>query len=95
MERHKAHSSRFTAIARTAIAGIGILILLGNVDRGAAQLRSYFCATAGDAPGIWPCVLLAGCRAMQAYMFHHHGVLGWLLEMLLSLWPLLPAGGAI
>ena len=94
MERQRTHSSRFNSIAGRALVGLGILAVLGNLG-WAAMLRNSFCATAGDALGIWPCVLLAGCRVMQAYMVHHHGVLGWLLEMLLSLWPMLPAVGGV
>lgn len=95
MERQHTHSSRFKSIRGSALVGLGILVVIGNLG-WSAVLRNSFCGTAGDALGIWPCVLLAGCRAMQAYMFHHHEVLGWLLQMLLSLRPLLPgAGGAI
>jgi hypothetical protein len=96
MERQRTHSPSFKSIAGSVLVGLGILIMLGNVDWAIAQLRNCFYAAAGDAVGIWPCVLLAGCRAMQAYVFHQHGLIGWLLQMLLSLGPLLPgAGGAI
>jgi hypothetical protein len=95
MESKSTHSSRFKSISGSALVGLGILVVLGNLG-WAAMLRNRFCATAGDALGIWPCVLLAGCRVMQAYVFHHHEVLGWLLQMLLSLRFLLAgAGGAI
>jgi hypothetical protein len=94
MDRQHTHSPSFRSIAGSALVGLGILVVLGNLA-WAALLRNSLCATAGDAFGIWPCVLLAGCRVMQAYMVHHHGVLGWLFQMLLSLWPLLPTVGGV
>ena len=95
MERQRTHSSRVTSTARSALVGFGILAVLGNLG-WSAVLRNSFCgAKAGDALGIWPCVLLAGCRAMQAYIFHDHGLLGWLLQTLLSLWPVLPDVGGV
>jgi hypothetical protein len=89
------HSSRFKSKVGRALVGLGTLVVLGNLG-WSAVLRNWSCATAGDALGIWPCVLLAGCRAMEAYVLHQHGLLGWLLQILLLLWPLLPdADGAI
>jgi hypothetical protein len=94
MGRQHTHSSRFKSIG-SAVVGLGILVVLGNLG-WSAVLSNSFCRTAGDVIGMWPCVILAGCRAMQAYLFQQRGLLGWLVEMLLSLWPLLPgAGGAI
>jgi len=95
MGRQRTHSSRFKSIAGSALAALGVLVVLGNLG-WSTILRNSFCATAGEALEIWPCVLLAGCRAMQAYLFHPHALLGWLLQMLLSLLPLLPGvDGAI
>lgn len=85
MERQHTHSSSFKSIAGTALTWIGILILLGSVDCAFAQLRNCFCATAGDALEILPCLALAGCQAVQAYVFDRHALLGWLLQVLLSL----------
>jgi hypothetical protein len=95
MERQHTHSSRFRSKVGRVLVGLATLVVLGNLG-WSAMLTNCFCATAGDSLGIWPCVLLAGCRVMQAYVLHQHGLLGWLLQMLLSLWPLLPgADGAI
>jgi hypothetical protein len=85
MERQRGHSPSFKSITGTALAGLGILVLLGNVDCAVAQLKYAFCATAGDALGMWPCLVLAGCQVVQAYAFDHYALLGWLLQMLLSL----------
>jgi hypothetical protein len=93
MERPHTLSSNLKSIAGTALAGIVVLVLLGNLDCAVAQWD--FCAAAGNALGVLPCLALAACQAMQTYVFDH-GLLGWLLQMLLSLWTLLPVvGGAI
>ena len=95
MESQHTHSSRFKSNVARALVGLATLVVLGSLG-WSAVLRNCICVTAGDVLGIWPCVLLAGCRAMQAYVLHQHGLLGWLLQLLLSLWPLLPgADGAI
>jgi hypothetical protein len=93
MERQHTHSPNFKSIAGTALAGLGILVLLGNLDWALAQLRNRCCATAGDALGVLPCLILTACHAMQAYVFDYHGLLGWLIQLLLSIWPLLRVVG--
>jgi hypothetical protein len=96
MERPYTRSSNLKSIAGTALAGLGILVLLGNLDWAVAQWENFFCAAAGNALGILPCFVLAAWQATRAYVFDHHGLLGGLLQILLSLWTLLPAaGGAI
>lgn len=96
MERLYARSASFKSITGIALAGIVVLVLLGNLDCAVAQGEDMFCAAAAKGLGILPCLVLAACQAMQTYVFDHHGLLGWLLQMLLSLWTLLPVlGGAI
>lgn len=95
MERQRTHSQQSKSIAGSALVGVGVLALLGNLG-WSALLRNCFCATAGDALGVLPCVVLAACQAVQAYVPGDHGLLGWLLQMLVSVWTLLPAvGGTI
>jgi hypothetical protein len=96
MERLYTRSTSLKPIAGIALAGLGVLALLGNLDCTIAQWENFFCAAAGNGLGILPCFILAACQAMQTYVFDHHGLVGWLLQMLLSLWTLLPVmGGAI
>jgi hypothetical protein len=96
MKRPYTPSLNLKSIAGTTLAGIGVLVLLGNLDCAVAQGENLFCAAAANALGILPCLVPAVCQAMQTYVFDHHGLLGWLLQMLLSLWTLLPVlGGAI
>jgi len=95
MERQHGHSPRFKSIAGSALVGAGFLALLGNLG-WSALLRNCFCTTAGDALGVFPCLILAACQAIQAYVLGHHWLLEWVLRMLVSLWPLLPVvGGTI
>lgn len=92
----RSHSSSFKSIARTALAGLGIFILSGNLDCALAQLTSCLCATAGGALGLVPCFVMTACQAMHAYVFDYHGLLQHVLPMLLSSWPLLRfLGGAL
>lgn len=89
MERLYTRSTSFKPIAGIALAGLGVLVLLGNLDCTIAQWENFFCAAAGNALGVLPCLALSACQAMQTYVFDDHGLVGWLLQMLLSYWPLL------
>ena len=94
MERHRTHFPGIRSKAGIALAAVGILVLLENVDCTFAQLKNGFCATMCDALGIWPCILFAARQAAQACVLDHHGLLGWLLHLLLALWKVLPLAGA-
>lgn len=85
MKRQRTHSWGLKSIPWTAFAGIGILVVLGNLDWAMAQSRDCFCTSGG----IFPLLLLAACQTMQAFIFHQNGLLGWLLQNLLSFGPLL------
>jgi hypothetical protein len=92
MERQHTHSASLKAIAGSALVGFGVLVVLGNLG-WSSLLKNCFCASAGDALALLPCLVMAACQAMLAFVLDHHGPLGWLLQMLASLWPLLPGGG--
>jgi hypothetical protein len=89
MERQHTHSSRLQSIAGTALAVLATTALFGNREWVAEQLGLFFCRTAGNALGELPCLILAACQAMQAYVVDQHGLLGWLLQTLLCFGPLL------
>jgi len=93
MGRQQTHSSGLRSINGTVLAGIGILVLLGNVDWAVAQMKSCLCANAGDTLGIFPCIFLSVCQAMEAYFLEQHGLLGWLLHSFLTCGPLLSVLG--
>lgn len=94
MERHPTHSSRLRSIHGTILAGIGILVLLGNVDWAVAQMKNCLCVNAAETLGMFPCIFLSACQAVQAYVFEQQGLLGWLLNSLLACVPLLSVLGA-
>ena len=95
MERQNKQFSRFRSLAGTALAGLGILVLLGNVDCALDQLGSFLCLSAGSALGMLPCVVLAACQAMPAHAPDYQGLWGYLVRILLSFGPLLfGVGGA-
>jgi hypothetical protein len=89
MQRQHTHSSGLKSIPGGALAGLGILVLLVNVDWAVAQMKNCLCASAIDTVGIFPCILLSMCQAVQAYVLEQHGLLGWLLDSLLTCGPLL------
>jgi hypothetical protein len=78
------------SIAGTALIGLGLLILFGNVDGAAAQLSGPLGNTAGEALGVLPSIILtAASQAFQACAFDHQYFLQGLFQMLVSSWLLL------
>jgi hypothetical protein len=89
MTRQHRSSESLRSIAGGVLVGLGLHILLGNLDRAAAPLRHILGTTAGGALGDLPFVALAASRDMPAYFFHHHSFLQGVLRMLAPFWPLL------
>ena len=78
------------SIARTALVGLGLLILFGSVDGAAAQLSCPLGNTAGEALGVLPSVVLAtASQAFQACVINQPEFLQGLFQMLVSFWLLL------
>jgi len=75
-------------IAGAAIAWLGIFGLFGNLERALPQLSNLLCGAVREGLAILPSIVPVAWQAMQAYAFDHH-LLECLLQMLLSLWPLL------
>jgi hypothetical protein len=89
MEEQHTHSLSFKPIAGAALAGLGILVLLRNLDWSVAQVGSFLCNRAVDALGLLPCIVLPAWQTLQAYAFDHQGLSACPLQMLVSFWPLL------
>jgi hypothetical protein len=89
MERQHTHSSRLKSIAGAAVAGLGILIVLGNLDGQVAQVGNFLGCRAGDALGLLPSIVLSALQALQAYAFDHQGLSACPVRMLVSFMPLL------
>ena len=77
-------------IAGAAIVGLGLFILLGNVDVFAAQLSCPFGTIAGEVLGILPSfVLEVASQILQACVLDHQPFLEGFVRMLVSFWSLL------
>jgi hypothetical protein len=87
--RQHRFSERFRPIAGGALVGLGLHILLGNLDRVATQMRHFSGASAEEALGVLPSLVLATARAVQSYTLDHQVFLLALLRTLVSCWPLL------
>jgi hypothetical protein len=96
MERQHTRTPRLRTIAVTGLGGLGIYLLLENLECAAGQLREVFCSIAGTGLGVLPSVALAAWQIMQANGFERDRHLECLLQMLPSFWPLIHAlAGAI
>lgn len=78
------------SIAGAAMVGLGLLILVGNLDGAATEWSRLIGATRGETLGVLPSLVLAAARVMQAYAADQRRFLQGFLEHLLVLfWPLL------
>jgi hypothetical protein len=90
MTRQYNPSEIFKSIAGGPLVGVGLHILLRNLDRAATQLSHPLgAANTGEALGLLPSVVLAASEAARPYASDHVGLLQSLLRMLVSFWPLL------
>jgi hypothetical protein len=89
MEGQHTHSLSFKSIAGVALAGLGILVLLRNLDWPVAQVESFLCSRAVDALRLLPGIVLSAWQTLPAYAFDHQGFSACPLQMLVSFWPLL------
>jgi hypothetical protein len=85
MGRQHTRTAKLGAIAGTALAGLGIVILFGNLDWAVAQLKDTYCDTHGAGLGMLPSIVLAVWRLLECF-----------LEILPTFWPLIHAlAGAV
>ena len=89
MTRQHKPSEILKSITGGPLVGLGLHILLGNVDRAATQLSHSLGTTTGDGLGLLPSAVLAASQAAHAYAFDHLWLSQGLLRMLVSFWPLL------
>src|SRR6266571_307355 len=88
MAKQRTPSRSLKSIVGTALAGLGLFVLSGNLDAAAAQLGALLSITAA-APCLLPHVVLAALQALQAHSFDHQWFLPGPLQMLVSFWPAL------
>lgn len=96
MGRQHTRTAKLGAIAGTALAGLGIVILFGNLDWAVAQLKDTYCDTHGAGLEMLPSIVLAAWQTMQATGLEQHRLLECFLQMLPSFWRLIYAlAGAV
>ncbi len=87
---------RLKAVAGTALAGLGMAVLLGSLNLATAQLCHFLGAAAWGVLGVLPTAVPAALQGLQALAFDFERSLHCPLQMLTSLWPLLSVmAGAI
>lgn len=78
------------SVAGTALAGLGMLILYGNLAGDLARLTHLLGANGSAALGVLPAVILSVPQILQTYAASHQQLLCGLVEhMFLTSWPLL------
>jgi hypothetical protein len=87
--RHTSFQSFKSIASAAALAGLGLVILVGMLDGPAAQLAHLLCTAARETLGLLPYFLPAAWQALHAYAFDHQPFSPCALQMLVSCWPLL------
>jgi hypothetical protein len=80
---------RLFTISGVVLLGIGLTILLAQVDITASRLADRFGIYPGEIGGPVPAAILSTVHAVQALAFDRSNVLSGLREMLLSCWPVI------
>lgn len=88
MTTTRSRKSRVFAALGIAIFGIGLTILLTQVDAAAGHLADRV-GVSGEIGSSLPAVILATVRTAQALAFDRANVFSALREMLLSCWPVI------
>lgn len=88
MTTKRSGKSRLFSVLGVALFGIGLTILLTQVDAAAGHLADRVGFNSEIGSGV-PAVLLATVRTAQALVFDRSNVLSALREMLLSCWPVI------
>jgi hypothetical protein len=88
MARQHTYLKSVKSITGAAIVWLGIIGLFGNLDRAVPHLSNHLCGAARDGLGVLTVIAPVGWQVLQTFAFDHH-ILECLLQMLLSLRPLL------
>jgi hypothetical protein len=96
MGRQHTRTAKLRAIAGTILAGLGMVVLFGNLDWTVGQWKDTYCDTHGAGLGMLPSIVLAVWQIMQATGLDHHRLLECFLEILPTFLPLIHAlAGAV
>jgi len=89
MATQRTSSRSLKSIVGVTLAGLGMLLLLANMDALGASLSATTGHPTPEAPSLMPAFGLAAMHFVQAYTFDHAGFLAGLRQILLSFWPLI------
>ena len=89
MAIERSGNSRLLRVAGIILLGVGLTILLSQVDIAATRLADRVGITYGEAGGTLPAAMLTTVRAAQALVFDRANVLSAVREVLLSCWPVI------
>ena len=82
------HFQSLQSITGAAIVWLGIIGLAGSLDRAIPRMSNPLCGAARDGLGVPTAIIPVAWQVLEAFAFNHH-LLECLLQMLLSLQPLL------
>lgn len=89
MAARQTSSQSLKSIAGAALFGLGLIILLGNLDGIAASLSNHLGASRNPALATLPSLVLEASRVLETYAFDHQLFLRGLEQILVSFWPLI------
>jgi hypothetical protein len=91
MARQYALFENLKSMVGTALIGLGLFVVYGNLTDAAARLSRFagISAEANQTLGELTAVGLAASQAFQSYLFDRAGFLRGLCKILISFWPLL------
>jgi hypothetical protein len=80
---------RLYSVLGVVLLGVGLTILLAEVDTAASRLAERVGINSGEMGGSVPAAILTTVRAAQALAFDRANVLSAAREVLLSCWPVI------
>jgi len=89
MDTKQNSTRRLFPVIGVVLLGIGLAILLAQVDIAASRLADRVGINPGEMGGPVPAAILSTVHAVQALAFDRPNVLSALREMLLSCWPVI------
>jgi hypothetical protein len=89
MATSRSGKSRLLTVLGIALFGVGLTILLTQLDTAAGHFADRVGVTGVELNAGVPALLLATVRAAQAWAFDRPNVLSAVREMLLSCWPVM------
>ena len=85
----KSPNRKLYSILGVLLLGIGLTVLLAQVDTAASHLADRVGMSGSEVVDTVPAVILTTLRAAQALAFDRANVLSAVREMLLSCWPVI------